>query len=91
MVREAQWRQLRETAGLGSGQLAGGGRLRLRPEAAAEAEDLIRQESDCCGFLDFELASDGEWLRLDITSPVPEGEDVARLLLGLTPAGPEGR
>ena len=40
------------------------------PEALAEVEDLVAKESDCCGFLDFDLQHDAGAVRLTITAPV---------------------
>jgi len=82
-ARAAKWRQLRDSAGLGAARIDGGARLWLRREAAAAAGELARREAACCGFLDFELAPDGDRLRLDITSPAPHGGDVAASLAGL--------
>lgn len=85
--RAAEWRRLRETAGLGAAPIAGGARLWLRPDAAAVAGDLARREAACCGFLDLELVADGDRLRLDVTSPVPEAGVVIGWLLGLEAGG----
>ncbi len=87
-ARAAEWRQMRDSAGLGATRIDRGARLWLRPGAAVPAEDLVRREAACCGFLDFELTADGERLRLDITSPVALGAEVAAVLAGLRPDGP---
>ncbi len=89
-ARAAEWRQLRDSAGSGVTRIDGGARLWLRADAAVAAEDLVRREAACCGFLDFELAFDGGRLRLDITSPAPHGGEVAALLAGLRTAGGRG-
>lgn len=43
--------------------------LRYRAEALGEVEDLVRQERDCCGFLDFQVRPDGAFVDLAITAP----------------------
>lgn len=88
--RVTSWRALRERAGLGAEAIDGGARLWLSRDSAAEAEDLLRREAACCGFLDFTLAPDGDRLRLDVTSPAPGGDRVAALLAGLGVAEPPG-
>jgi hypothetical protein len=70
--RLTAWRLLRGEEGLGSEQLPNGVRIWLRPGARGRASELARQEARCCGFLDLELASDGDRLYLDVTSPAPE-------------------
>ncbi|MGD0607269.1 MAG: hypothetical protein ABSA53_27265 [Streptosporangiaceae bacterium] len=81
--RQAQWHLLREQSGLGTEPIPDGIRIWLRPQARALAESLARQEADCCGFLDLELASDGGRLRLDITSPAAEAAPVIAWLAGM--------
>jgi hypothetical protein len=88
-ARAGEWRELRDSAGLGAIRIDRGARLWLRPDAAAVAEDLARREAGCCGFLDIELGPDGDRLRLDITSPAPYGDEVAAVLAGLDRDGPE--
>jgi len=80
--RGAQWQFLRDHHGLGTEPIPDGIRIWLRPQARALAESLARQEADCCGFLDLELASDGGRLRLDITSPVAEAAPTIAWLAG---------
>ncbi|OYV68852.1 MAG: hypothetical protein B7Z74_08120 [Deltaproteobacteria bacterium 21-66-5] len=58
--RLTAWRLLRGEEGLGSEQLPNGVRIWLRPGARGRASELARQEARCCGFLDLELASDGD-------------------------------
>ena len=82
-ARAAEWRRLLDSAGLGVTRVDGGARLWLRPDAAAAAEDLIRREASCCGFLDFELTTDGDRLRLDITSVASYGDEIAAAFAGL--------
>ena len=86
-ARATEWRQLIDDAGLGVTRVDGGARLWLRPDAAAAAEDLVRREAGCCGFLDFELTTDGDRLRLDITSRTSYGDEVAAALAGLRAEG----
>ena len=40
------------------------------PEALTDVENLVAKESDCCGFLDFDLQHDAHAVRLTITAPV---------------------
>jgi MerR family transcriptional regulator, copper efflux regulator len=82
-----EWRRLRETAGLRADPIDGGIRLLLRPEARIAVERLVRQEAHCCGFLDFELTTVGDKLRLDITSPSAEAVGVIDILTGTDRAG----
>jgi hypothetical protein len=83
--RVGEWRHLREQAGLGSEPVPGGARLWLRPEAADVAGDLARREAACCGFLDLELAVDGDQLRLDVTSPATDAGPAIAWLIGGEP------
>jgi hypothetical protein len=83
--RAAEWRRLREEAGLGATSIPGGARLWLRPTAADVARDLVRREAACCGFLDLELAADGDRLHLDVTSPAPGAGPVIAYLTGVDP------
>jgi hypothetical protein len=87
-ARAAEWRRLRDSAGLGATRIDGGARLSLRLDAAAAAADLVQREARCCGFLDFELTSESDRLRLDITSPDPQGSGVAAALAGLPDTAP---
>jgi hypothetical protein len=82
-TRAAEWRRLRESLGLGADPVPGGARLWLRPDAWETASDLARREADCCGFLDFDLVSDGDRIHLDIRSPAPEALGVVACLAGL--------
>lgn len=84
-ARAAEWEQLRADDGLGIEPMAGGARLWLRSSARETAEDLVRREAACCGFLDLELAEDGDRLRLELTSPAPEAAPVIACLVGLEP------
>ena len=86
-ARAAEWRRLLDSAGLDVTRVEGGARLWLRPGAAVAAEDLIRREAGCCGFLDFELTTDGDRLRLDITSVASCGDEIAAALAGLRSEG----
>ena len=82
-TRAAEWRQLRDTFGLGADRITGGARVWLRPEARESAKDLVRRETDCCGFLDFDLVAGDDRIRIDITSPAPEADGVIACLAGL--------
>ena len=88
-ARADEWRELRDSAGLGATRIDGGARVWLRLDAAATAEDLVRREAGCCGFLDIDVGPDGDRLRLDITSPAPSGAEVAAAIAGLDRDGPE--
>jgi hypothetical protein len=81
-TRTEEWQRLREEAGLGSDPIDGGTRLWLRPDAREAAEDLARREAACCGFLDLDVAVDGDRLHLDITSLAPEAAPVIAHLAG---------
>ena len=84
-TRLGHWQALRDTHQLGAEAIPDGARLWLRADAASIAEDLVQEEAQCCGFLDFELATDGDRIRLDITSFAPQGAQIAAFLLGLNP------
>ena len=90
-TRMDEWRRLRDAAGLAVEDIPGGLRLWLDAGAGRLAADLARRESECCGFLDFHLASEGGRLRLDITSPVPEARSVICALVGDDRASGRGR
>ena len=53
--------------------------LRCRAEAQDEVEDLVRQERECCSFLDFEIRQQGGFVDLAITAPA-EAEIAAETL-----------
>lgn len=84
-TRTEEWRRLREHAGAGVGveKISGGVRLWLDSAAHDDVADLARRESECCGFLDFDLVPEGDRDRLDITSPVPEAISVIEALAGV--------
>ncbi len=80
--RIAEWGRLRSSAE-SIERVEEGARLWLGKAERDRAERLVRQEADCCGFLDFDLALESGRLRLDVTSPVADGQAVARSLAGL--------
>jgi hypothetical protein len=84
--RVDEWRTLQKRA-LGAEAIAGGARLWLPADAWAPAEDLARRESACCGFLDIELAADGDRLRLDVTSDAASAQPMIASLLGIETGG----
>ncbi|HUZ88438.1 MAG TPA: hypothetical protein VMU49_01270 [Candidatus Acidoferrales bacterium] len=84
-TRAAEWQVLRDSYGLSAEAIPGGTRLWLRADAESVAESLVQQEAQCCGFLDFEMTSQGERVRLDVTSLAPEGAQVAAFLAGIDP------
>jgi hypothetical protein len=43
--------------------------LRFRPEAADDVRELVRAETECCPFLEFDVEPRAEELRLGITGP----------------------
>jgi hypothetical protein len=43
--------------------------LTYASEALPELRDLVREETECCAFLDFELAESSDAIRLTITAP----------------------
>jgi len=53
--------------------------LRYRAEARDEVEDLVRQERECCGFLEFQVQPDGAFVDLAIIAPA-EAEIAAEAL-----------
>jgi hypothetical protein len=67
-------------------RIPGGARLWLRLDAGTATQDIVKREAQCCGFLDFEQKSDGDRLRLDISSISPRGAQVAAFLAGIDPA-----
>lgn len=81
--RADEWRRLRERADARAEPIPGGARLRLRPDLWEAVDDLARREADCCGFLDFELSTAGDGLRLDVTSPAIDAQAVIACLVGL--------
>jgi hypothetical protein len=82
-TRETEWRQLRESAGLGVEAIPGGARLWLADSAWDAAEELSRREAACCGFLDFDLAIEGDRVRLEVTSEAHQAQLVIAVLVGL--------
>lgn len=86
-TRVAEWQNLRDDHGRGAEVIPGGARLWLSPDAISMATDLIRRESACCGFLDFEMVVQTERLCLQITSLSAQGARVAAFLAGLDPDG----
>jgi hypothetical protein len=88
--RAEEWRRLRETGSRGPESITDGARLRLPADAWDAAVDLCRREASCCGFLEFELATDEDELWLDVTSPVPEARQVIACLVGLQADGAVG-
>lgn len=43
--------------------------LDYRPSAVGEVNELIAQESECCGFLTFQAENIGDRLRVTVTAP----------------------
>ena len=82
-ARAEEWERLRSEYGLLAEEIPAGARLWLRVEARPAAEDLIRREAGCCGFLDLEVVEEGGRVRLDVTSPAAEARPVIACLAGL--------
>ena len=82
-TRVAEWKELIDRSGLGAEGISGGARIWFSTEATVVVQDIVEREAQCCGFLDFEIGADGDRVRLDITSPVPEGVRVVAFLVGL--------
>lgn len=80
--RVAAWRALC-AAGVRE-DIAGGVRLRFPASLAEIARALVEREAACCPFLDFELASEGARVRLDVTSTAKGSEPVVAVLTGTT-------
>jgi hypothetical protein len=54
--------------------------LRFRPEAEADARELVRAEGECCPFLSFDLPRGAGEVRLAVTGP-PEATAVLDSIL----------
>jgi hypothetical protein len=69
--RARRWRALLHRALLYGAPIAGGRRLVFgaAPGAAAELEDLVAGERECCPFLTMTITPDGERLVLDVVAP----------------------
>jgi len=85
--RAEEWNRLRTRWGLGSELIPGGARLWLRAGGSGPAEDLVRRESACCGFMDLEVAAEGDRVYVEITSLAPEAAPVIAWLAGLEDTG----
>ena len=56
-------------------------RLKYKSGAGSDVERLVREESNCCAFLDFNVASVDDGIELAISAP-PEAAGDMRMLLG---------
>lgn len=81
--RLTAWQELRAVYGTGVEVVEGGVRLWLQPDGARDAVVLARAEASCCAFLDIEVAIEHDGVRIELTSPTPEGAAVARILAGI--------
>jgi hypothetical protein len=61
--------------------------LDYAPEAAAEVDELVRRESECCAFLAFDVAGTPGMVHLTVTAPKAAGDDLAPMLLAPFLAG----
>ncbi|RWX11872.1 hypothetical protein EHI42_23460 [Rhizobium hidalgonense] len=59
--------------------------LTYATEALAELRDLVRKETECCAFLDFDLAETSEGIRLRITAPEAAREAADTLFANFAP------
>ncbi len=80
--RLAAWRVLRDGAEVE--EVVDGVRLWLRSTLRDAALELTALEARCCPFLDFELATEGDRLRLDVTSPAPGAAPAVAAITGLS-------
>jgi hypothetical protein len=69
--RARRWSALLDRALISGAPIAGGRRLvfRAEPGAAAELDDLVAAERECCPFLTMAIVPDGERLVLDAVAP----------------------
>jgi hypothetical protein len=76
--RARRWRALLDGALLDGEPIAGGRRLvfRAEPGLAAELDDLVAAERECCPFLTLTIAPDSDRLVLDVVAP----PDAARIV-----------
>lgn len=65
--------------------------LQYLGDAHEEVEDLVRQERDCCGFLDFQVRQDGAFVNLAITAPAEAAVAAETLFNDFVANAPEGR
>ena len=86
-TRAGEWPRLQADRGLGMERITGGARLWVELEGLQAVEDLVRRESECCGFLDLELSVQADRVQVDITSPVGAAETVIASLVGLDNPG----
>ena len=84
-LRQSEWRDLAARSLGPVERVPGGARMWFDAAVAQDVGDLVRREAECCGFLDFDLAPDGDRVRLEITSPVTEAHQVIEALVGLLP------
>jgi|SRR5512132_1811532 hypothetical protein len=69
--RAQRWRSLLDGDLLDTRSIAGGRRLAFRagPGVAAEVDELVAAERECCSFLTLTVARDGERVMLDVVAP----------------------
>jgi hypothetical protein len=80
--RLTEWSDLQHVA-TSIETLPDGVRFHLPAEHADEAQELVDRESQCCLFLEIEIADQGESIEMTITSPNPDGVPVVHLFAGL--------
>jgi hypothetical protein len=57
--------------------------LRFRAEAADDVRELVRAETECCPFLEFDVEAREEEVRLGITGPADAGPVLDGMLAAL--------
>jgi hypothetical protein len=84
--RARRWRALLDRALLDGAPIAGGRRLVFRAEAgaAAELDDLVAAERECCPLLTMTIARDAERLVLDVVAPPDAAPIVAAMFEAAT-------
>ncbi|HEY7622628.1 MAG TPA: hypothetical protein VH834_22845 [Solirubrobacteraceae bacterium] len=84
--RAARWRSLLDDSLVDAGPIAGGRRLAFRsaPRLAAELDELVAAERDCCPFLTLTVARDGGRVILDVVAP-PEAAAIVETMFETAP------
>jgi hypothetical protein len=78
--RADEWRALGESALIGAArtEAAAVQRYRRAPEVEARLRELVALEAECCPFLDFERAEEGDEIVLKVSGP-PEAAGMVDL------------
>jgi MerR family copper efflux transcriptional regulator len=85
--RAQRWRSLLDGDLLDAGPIEGGRRLVFRsgPGIAAELDELVAAERECCPFLTLTVARSDERLVLGVVAPPEAVEIVATMFAAATP------